>query len=139
MTDRSPKKAAHSRPELSDLELEIMNVVWELGACTSAEVIDAVRKTRRLADTTIRTVLSNIRKKGYIEQVPSMQRGYRFRPTVDREKVARRSLKKLIGNLFDGSARGAIMQLIGDESIADSDLKEIRKLIDERKSRGNRK
>ena len=54
-------------PELSRLELAVMGVVWELGDCSSAEVIAAFTKRRRLAVTTIRTVLANLRKKGYLE------------------------------------------------------------------------
>ncbi len=139
MTHKTRNRKTPSLPDLSDLELDIMNSVWELGECSSAEVIAAVCKTRQLADTTIRTVLSNIRKKGYIEQIPSLERGFRFRPTVPREKVARRSLKKLIGSLFEGSARGAIMQLISDETIDEDDLREIRKIIDQRKAKGKQK
>ena len=68
------KDTSQSRPELSRLELEIMDVVWELGDCSSAEVIAAYRKKRPLAPTTIRTVLTNLRKKGYLEPIPTIER-----------------------------------------------------------------
>ena len=60
--------------ELSGLELEVMNLVWKLGECTSADVIEAYNEVRPLADTTIRTVLTNIRRKGYLELIPSIDR-----------------------------------------------------------------
>ena len=122
-------------PELSGLEIEIMDIVWELGECSSAEVIAASRKRRQLADTTIRTVLTNIRKKGYLEPVPTIERGFRLRPTVSREAVARRSLKKVVSNLFRNSPREAIAYLINDRDISENDLKDIRKLIDEHKGK----
>ncbi len=120
-------------PELSRLEQEIMRVVWQLGECSSAEVIDAYTRERALAKTTIRTVLSNLRKKGYVELVPTVARGHRLRPAVKREQVARRSLRTLVANLFNGSPRHAIAYLLNESEIAAADLDEIRRMIERRK------
>ena len=122
----------HQGPRaLSPLELEIMTVVWNLGECTSGEVIAEYQKSRPLANTTIRTVLSNIRKKGYLDVVPSVEPRIRFRAKVTRESVARRSIKQLLSNLFQGSPREAIRILLQEENIDAKDLAEIRRLIDE--------
>jgi len=115
---------------LSPLELEIMDLVWDLRECTSAEVIAAYGKIRRLADTTIRTVLTNIRKKGYLELVPSIDRGHRFRPTLSREQVARRSLSSLVKRLFKGRTREAITVLLSDDLMTERDLEEIRRIVE---------
>src|SRR5262245_25423072 len=101
------RSAPSERPDLSRLETEIMDVVWRLGDCSSGEVIAEYAKTRRLAPTTIRTVLSNLRKKGYLEPIPTIEPGYRLRATVQRAAVARRSLKSLVASLFGGSPRQA--------------------------------
>lgn len=119
--------------ELSDLELAVMAVVWELGECSSAEVVERFSERRPLAPTTIRTVLASIEKKGYLERVPTVERGLRYRPRVEREDVAGRSLRKLVGNLFGGSPRHAIAWLLREEDLADADLEEIRRMITERK------
>ena len=79
--------------------------------------------------------MSNLRKKGYIEQIPTLERGYRFRPCVTRETVAKRSLKNVVAGLFEGSPRQAIAYLLKHERIDDSDLEEIRRMLDERKDR----
>jgi len=119
---------------MSRLELAVMNVVWELGECSSAEVIEAFRRHRPLAPTTIRTVLANLRKKGYLEPVPTIERGFRLRATVSRSAVAKRSLKELLKNVFQGSPRQAIAHLLKDESISDDDLEEIRSMIEARRA-----
>ena len=125
------RKSKQELPDLSGLELEIMNIVWDLGECSSAEVIAACRNVRPLADTTVRTVLSNIRRKGYLKPVPTVERGYRLRPTVSREAVAKQSLKDLVTNLFKNSPQDAIAYLIQDKNINDEELAEIRRLIDD--------
>ncbi len=130
---------------LSRLEQEIMNVVWDLGECSSAEVIALYNRKRELAKTTIRTVLANLRKKGYLKPVPSVERGFRLRPTATREAVAKRSLGELVASLFAGSPREAISHLLKDEAIDDTDLAEIREMLDSRqvnhrpKGRGDKK
>ncbi|MFA6240390.1 MAG: BlaI/MecI/CopY family transcriptional regulator [Candidatus Hydrogenedentales bacterium] len=122
-------------PELSSLEREIMSVLWNLGECSSADVIEIYTRERPLAKTTIRTVLSNLRKKGYVEVVPSVDRGFRLKASVPRTTVAGRSLRDLVQTLFNGSPRHAISHLIKDEAIDQNDLDEIQQMIEARRSR----
>src|SRR5580698_8215477 len=103
MTDQRTGK--RDLPEMSRLEMAVMTVVWKLGDCSSAEVIAAFSKKRPLAPTTIRTVLANLRKKGYLEPIPTIEPGFRLRATVERASVARKTLKSLVASLFGGSPR----------------------------------
>src|SRR5262245_18932153 len=121
--------------ELSQLELEVMDVVWRLGECNSAAVIDAYANRRDLAPSTIRTVLGNLRRKGYLLAVPSLERGFRLRPAVDRDLVARRRFPSLILHLFGGSPRQAIAYLLQQGDLDARELEEIRALIDARRGR----
>jgi predicted transcriptional regulator len=131
-----PRGSRHLE-ELSKLELDVMDTVWELGECTSADVITAYRRKRPLANTTVRTVLSNIRRKGYVEIVPSVERGYRIRPAIKREAVAERSLNQLVRSLFRGSPRLAILQLLKEERISSDDLREIQRMLEATERGGN--
>jgi predicted transcriptional regulator len=118
-------------PELSELETAVMNVLWDLGECGSREVIDEYnrRSGRALADTTIRTVLANLRKKGYVEPVPTIERGMRLKPAVGREGVARRNFRQLIAQFFGGSPGQALAYLIKNEPIGDEDIAEIERML----------
>lgn len=136
--DETDSEAVGERRELSDLELAVMDVVWELGECSSADVVERFSARRALAPTTIRTVLATIEKKGYLERVPTVERGLRFRPRVAREDVAGRSLRKLVGNLFGGSPQHAIAWLLREEEMADAELDELRRMIEARKRREER-
>ena len=130
------KKQNRGRPratELSALEQDVMKVCWRLEQFTSAEVIEEFCKTRRLADTTIRTVLSKLRDKGYVELIPTTDRRYRMRPAVDRESVAERLLNQLVSGLFGDSPQEAILYLLKDESLRAENLDEIRARIEARR------
>ena len=127
-----------ARVSLSPLELEVMDVVWNLGECTSGDVIEAFASKRELADSTIRNVLANLRQKGYLKPIPSIGRGFRLRPTVPRETVARRSLRSLLESLFQGSPTQAIAFLLDETDASDAELDEMRRLLSTRKRKEKR-
>ncbi len=121
-------------PELSKLEIDVMDVIWELGDCSSAEVIESFAASkRRLAPTTIRTVLANLRKKGYVKPIPTIERGFRLRSNVKRDEVARKTLRGLVSSLFGGSPGQAIIHLLQGEEIDERELERIREMIEAKK------
>src|SRR5262245_45509537 len=122
MTPRRTRPDQAGRTHLRGLELEVMHVVWELGECTSGDVIAAFRSKRELAASTLRNVLANLRAKGYVQPVPTIGRGFLLRPAVPREDAARRTLKSLLQSWFGGSPRQAIAYMLDDATISDADL-----------------
>jgi predicted transcriptional regulator len=134
---RRPKTNKGGLQELTPLELSLMKIVWDRGTATAAEISDILAPTNSLADTTIHTILANLRKKGYIEPVPTIERAFRFAPRVPRENVAKRSLRRIIGDFFEGSPRRLMAHLIGEEA-DERELEEIRKLLKHSKKKGGR-
>jgi predicted transcriptional regulator len=121
--------------DLSKLEMEVMDEIWKLGECSSNDVIESFAKRRPLAPTTIRTVLTKLKTKGYVEAVPTVERAMRIRPTVARDSVIRRTLDRLRESLFGGSPHQAIAYLLDAEEISADELRELRQLIDARRNR----
>ncbi|MBX3179703.1 MAG: BlaI/MecI/CopY family transcriptional regulator [Candidatus Hydrogenedentes bacterium] len=130
------KNTPRDLPPLSRLEQRVMGIVWNLGECGSSEVIEEFNRTERLAESTIRTVLANLRKKGYVELVPTIARQHRFRPAVSRENVGKRTLRDLVSGFFGGSPRQVLSCLIKEERLSDEDLEALRKLIEEQQGKG---
>ena len=127
----TPKTNSPDLPELTRFELEIMQVVWDLGSATAAEV--GQRLGRELAGTTIHTVLANLRRKGYLAPVPTVERALRFAPSVAREQVATRSLRRLLGDFFEGSPLRLMAHLKSEEAVDEKELREIAALLKETK------
>jgi BlaI family penicillinase repressor len=133
---RRPKEAIEERKDLTPLELEIMAVVWQRGDATAAEVCQALEEYRPLADTTVHTVLANLRKKGIIKPIPTVERALRFAPLVSREQVAGRTLRQLIGKFFDGSPQRLMAHLVRECEVGEEEWRDIRDMI--RQSEGKR-
>lgn len=53
---------------LSELELEVMNVVWELDTCAVRDVLAQISKEKELAYTTIATILQRLYEKGLVSR-----------------------------------------------------------------------
>jgi predicted transcriptional regulator len=73
---------------LTTQELAIMKVVWRLGDVTVRDVYEALRETRRIAYTTVMTMMNILEAKGYLKKAKD-DRAHRYRPARP-ERTARR-------------------------------------------------
>ena len=126
-----PKKNSGAK-DLSDLEREVMSIIWEKGRASSREIKEVLEPKRPRALTTILTVLSRLRKKNYITEIPRLGRARIFKPLVPRERVATRRIRNVLKHFFSGSPSSLVSHLLDHESIDDSELLEIRRLLEEK-------
>lgn len=91
---------------LSELEQEIMSVVWALGKCTIREVVEETNKTKKLAYTTIATILERLHEKGLLKKDTSAFTVV-FTPKQSKEefgqKMAQSLLEKFFGTFGDAA------------------------------------
>lgn len=116
-------------PPLSRLEAVIMGVLWESGDSTAKEVRQILLDTKPLAHTTVLTILSRLKEKGYIKEVPSLGRSLTFRPIVPREKIARTSVSEVIARFFGGSPERLVAHLVEEKHLKQEDLDDIRRKL----------
>jgi BlaI family transcriptional regulator, penicillinase repressor len=124
--------------ELTDLETEIMQVVWERDSVTGAEVQAALKVKRPLAHTTVLTVLEKLRKKKVVHAVPTIERARRYRATVPKEDVANNLLANLMKKFFGDSPASLVAHMIKDKSIEQAELEEIGRLIEQSTTKGDK-
>lgn len=114
---------------LTDREADLMEVLWEQGPSTVAEVREKLHDP--LAYTTVLTILRTLESKGYVAHYEE-GRAHRYRATVGREKARRSALKALAQKLFGGSTTLLLTHLISDEELTANDMRRIRRMLDER-------
>ena len=124
---------------LSELEREVMSIIWEKKKVTSREIREALEPERPLALTTILTVISRLKKKKYILEVPSLGRSMVFKAAIPREKVAGNRLRGLLKQFFRGSPSSLVAHLLDSESISDDELKEIRGILEEKMEKSGKR
>jgi BlaI family transcriptional regulator, penicillinase repressor len=123
------------RISLTDREAEFMNILWERGASTVAEVSEALPDEP--AYTTVLTILRNLESKGYVAATKDV-RAHRYAPLVAREAARRSALTDLASKLFSGSAELLMTHLIADRKLSATDIKRIRQLLGRHAKRNQR-
>jgi predicted transcriptional regulator len=122
-----------TRITLTDREADLMEVLWDRGPSTVAEVREQLED--ELAYTTVLTILRTLESKGYVRH-DEHGRAHRYAPLVDRDAARRSAVKALSRKLFKGSAALLLTQLVADGELSDEDLRRIRRLLAERAQKG---
>jgi predicted transcriptional regulator len=117
---------------LTDREAELMDVLWEHGPSTVAEV--RARLADDLAYTTVLTMLRTLETKGYIGH-EAEGRAHRYVPRIAREAARRSALRHLASKLFKGSPALLLTHMVADGELSDDEVKRIRKLLAEHRRR----
>ena len=111
---------------LTPLELEIMNVLWELGSSNVQAVQQ--RLDRDSAYTTVQTMLNILEKKGKVNR-ELRDRAYVYRPAVTRKKVVSQIVGDVIDRVFGGSAESLVMGLLETKHLTPEKLAELNALV----------
>jgi predicted transcriptional regulator len=115
----------------TEVELELMQLMWEHGDLTTIQIQDILHdRGRDLADGSIRKMLSILMEKGHITR-KRYGRGHIYSPIVMREKANSSIINDLIERVFGGSVPGMVASLLKAQDVSKDDIKEIKKLIAE--------
>jgi len=117
-------------PKLTDAELEIMHVVWELDNATVREVHERLNQRRALAYTTVMTMMNILEEKGHLTR-NKQGRAYRYEPVRPKSQVISGMVDDFVGKVFEGSARPLVLGLVEERKLSEKDLEEIARLIKE--------
>ena len=120
----------NSEIRLGRLELQIMNVVWDRSKATVHDVKNALSR-RKPAYSTILTMMRKLEVKGYLEHEVD-GRTYVYRPLISQQAVRQGVLGDLVERLFEGSTSLLLTSLVEQNRISKNELRQIRKLIEER-------
>src|ERR1700734_1933002 len=104
---------------LTPLELEIMQVLWEVGPCTVADVQPKLKA--ELAYTTVQTMLNVLLRKKKVKRVQE-GRAYRYRPVVTRERATSSAFSDLVQRMFGGSSEAMLMAMVDTQQITAEEL-----------------
>lgn len=110
-------------------ELDVINVLWDRGPSTVAEVRDALED--ELAYTTVLTVLRVLEEKGHVAH-EAEGRAHRYHALVERDTAARSALRRVKERLFSGSSELLLTRLVEDEPLSDEELRRMRDLLADR-------
>ena len=125
-------------PDLSDLQLAIMRVLWDKREASAAEVQAAMQRSRPLAITTVSTLLGRLEKKGAVSHRAD-GRTFLYRARVSELDMRRKAISGVIRNLFRGNPSEVVGQILSERDVGEADLARMRAMIEDARSAERRK
>jgi predicted transcriptional regulator len=116
---------------LTEVELELMQIIWRLGECTIRDVHDAISRDRELAYTSVATMMKILEQKGALSS-HKKDRAHLFMPKISKTEYEGVSLRHLSNNLFQGSATSMVSRLLNEGDLSADELRSLRKILDAR-------
>ncbi len=118
----------------TELELQILKVLWNEAAMSVQQVREALAKTpfsRQLTHSSVITVLNIMVRKRYLKRT-KRSRAFYFQPVMTEQQVNRGMLGDLVDRVFDGSAKSVMLELLETSDLDPDELREIRRIINRR-------
>src|ERR1017187_9718612 len=112
---------------LTEHELEIMKIVWLHDTSTVRDVYEALLEKRKVAYTTVMTMLKILEQKKYLKKTQA-ERAYVYRPAQPKGKVIGAMVREFVNRVFNGSAEPLLVHLVEEHDLSREDLEEIARL-----------
>lgn len=115
-------------PKLTNLEFQIMEVLWAKGECSIRDIIEALPGKRRPAYTTIQTTVYRIEGKNIVRRVKKVGNFHVFAAAISREAAQRRMIDDILA-FFGGRGQPVMAHLIRTGKLSLEDVKEAERLL----------
>jgi predicted transcriptional regulator len=112
---------------LTELELEIMKIVWDHETVTVRDVYETLLKRRKVAYTTVMTMMKILEQKKYLKKNQD-DRAYVYRPAQPRRQVIGAIVRDFVNRVFNGSAEPLLVHLVEEHNLSKADLAEIARI-----------
>ena len=104
-----------------------MKIIWERDHATVRDVYEAILETRKVAYTTVMTMMKILEDKKYLKKT-QVDRAYVYRPAQPKGKVIGAMVREFVNRVFNGSAEPLLVHLVNEHELSAADLAEIAQL-----------
>ena len=112
---------------LTQRELDIMGVLWELGEATVTEVRDKVDPN--LAYTSISSMIRTLEMKGYVSHRRGEGKTHVYFPAIDPETAGESALSRVLDKIYGGSPIKLLAHLVEKNRLSEKELARMRDLL----------
>lgn len=105
-----------------------MEVLWQRGEATVAEVVEALPKRLALAYSTVLTTMRILEQKGYVRHTEE-GRAYVYHPLIDRNQARRSAVQYVVSRFFNNSPELLMLNILENEAIDADELERLKAMI----------
>ena len=116
---------------LGSLQQAVMDLVWEFGEATVAQVRERLPGRKAPAYTTVLSVMQKLERNGWLAHREE-GRSYVYLPTRTRAQAGAQSLRQFIQRMFAGDPLQMFQHLLDDEKLTPAEIGSLKQMIDRR-------
>jgi BlaI family transcriptional regulator, penicillinase repressor len=116
------------RHDLTELQLSILRLLWQRGEATVAELWEALYDERRLAQTTVATLVARLQRRGIVAR-RTRDRQFLYRATITEADVRHSMVSELTERLFAGDRTELVNHLVSASDMSPGDLARLKQIL----------
>jgi BlaI family transcriptional regulator, penicillinase repressor len=120
MTDRQP---------LTELQIAVLRLLWERGEASVAEIWEALYPERKLAQTTVATIVSRLQRRGILTR-RTRDRQFVYKTLLTEADVQHSMVSELTERLFAGDVTALMSHLLSARDMSPGDVARVRQMIE---------
>lgn len=109
---------------LGPLEMEVLDVIWEMGQATSREIFEKMRERKRLGQSTVLTVLRRLSDRGILHRDAGGD-VYVYSPVMERHELGGRMIDDVVNRIFGGAVEPVIAHLMDRKGMKELDVERL--------------
>ena len=117
------------KEKLFDSEAKVMEIIWNRGPLSAKEISLIAADSIGWNKNTTYTIIKKLESRGFIKRTDP---GFICTPLVSQEEMQKKEAVSLLNKVFGGSRKALFSALLEDEDLSDTEIKELRDLIDKR-------
>ncbi|KOA18695.1 penicillinase repressor [Clostridium homopropionicum DSM 5847] len=117
-------------PQISEAELEVMKILWELKKATSSEIVEKLLKTSEWKPKTIHTLITRLVSKEAIIAEKLDGKSYIYIPKVSDEEYKNYANKSFLQRVYNGSLNLMLSSFIKQQKLSKEDIEELKNILD---------
>lgn len=115
---------------LTDLELKVMNILWDLKKAFVKEVIQKWKDEPVPAYNTISTIVRILQEKNYVGH-EAFGRSHQYFPVISRAQYQKRLMNNVLNTVFSGSVSNLVSTLVDNRDLSDEEIDDLKNMIDQ--------
>ena len=116
--------------DISNAELEVMQVLWQKHPSTAADVISCLQQQKDWHEKTIKTLLNRLVSKGALSY-QKQGRAYLYSPCVAQQDYQQQASGSFVQKLFAGRVAPLVASFARKHDLSAADLAELKQLVAE--------
>ncbi|TYQ12670.1 UNVERIFIED_CONTAM: BlaI family penicillinase repressor [Acetivibrio alkalicellulosi] len=118
-------------PQISEAELEVMKILWELEKATSSQIIERLTQTTDWKPKTIQTLITRLASKNAINTEKINSKAFIYSPIVNEDEYKRFANKSFLQKVYNGSLNLMIASFLKEKKLTKKEIDDLKRLLEE--------